>query len=154
MTPERRMSPAHTTADANSYFSRMLRGETPPAPVLTLLGSRIDAVDAAAGTLSATYEAPAQFRNPAGTVQGGMLSAMLDDLTASLVDATLAAGQGVATLNLNVSFLRPAQVGTLQGQARMLRRGHDVCHVMGTLLQDGKEVATTVAVCKIVNAAL
>ena len=148
------MIPAHTTADANSYFSRMLHGETPPAPVLTLLGSRIDAVDAAAGTLSATYEAPAQFRNPAGTVQGGMLSAMLDDLTASLVDATLAAGQGVATLNLNVSFLRPAQVGTLQGQARMLRRGHDVCHVMGTLLQDGKEVATTVAVCKIVNAAL
>jgi len=144
------MIPAHTTADANSYFSRMLRGETRPAPVLTLLGSRIDAVDAAAGTLSATYEAPAQFRNPAGTVQGGML----DDLTASLVDATLAAGQGVATLNLNVSFLRPAQVGTLQGQARMLRRGRDVCHVMGTLLQDGKEVATTVAVCKIVNAAL
>ena len=148
------MIPAHTTADAKGYFSRMLRGETPPAPVLTLLGSRIDAVDAAAGTLSATYEAPAQVRNPAGTVQGGMLSAMLDDLTASLVDATLAAGQGVATLNLNVSFLRPAQVGTLHGQARMLRRGRDVCHVMGTLLQDGKEVATTVAVCKIVNAAL
>jgi len=77
----------------------------------------------------------------------------LDDLTASLVDATLAAGQGVATLNLNVSFLRPAQVGTLQGEARLLRRGRDVCHVMGTLLQDGKEVATAVAVCKIVAAA-
>ena len=142
------------TAHASSYLSRMLRGETPPAPVLTLLGSRIDAVNATAGTLSATYEAQANFRNPAGTVQGGMLSAMLDDLTASLVDATLAAGQGVATLSLNVSFLRPAQVGTLQGQAHMLRRGRDVCHVTGTLLQDGKEVATTVAVCKIVNAAL
>ena len=75
---------------------------------------------------------------------------MLDDLTASLVDATLAAGQGVATLSLNVSFLRPAQVGTLQGEARILRRGRDVCHVMGTLLQQGKEVATAVAVCKIV----
>ena len=144
------MSSAHSTADANGYFSRMLRGEVERPPVLTLLGSRIDAVDAAAGTLSATYQAQADFRNPAGTVQGGMLSAMLDDLTASLVDATLTTGQGVATLNLNVSFLRPAQVGTLQGEARMLRRGRDVCHVMGTLLQDGKEVATAVAVCKIV----
>lgn len=141
----------YITADTNGYFSRMLRGETPPAPVLTLLGSRIDAVDATAGTLSATYEAQASFRNPAGTVQGGMLSAMLDDLTASLVDATLTAGQGVATLNLNVSFLRPAQVGALQGEARMLRRGRDVCHVMSTLVQDGKEVATAVAVCKVVQ---
>ena len=144
------MSSAHSTADANGYFSRMLRGEVSRPPVLTLLGSHIDAVDAAAGTLCATYDAQASFRNPAGTVQGGMLSAMLDDLTASLVDATLAAGQGVATLNLNVSFLRPAQVGTLQGEARMLRRGRDVCHVMGTLLQDGREVATAVAVCKVV----
>lgn len=146
------MSSSHNTADANGYFSRMLRGEVECPPVLTLLGSRIDAVDAAAGTLSASYEASTNFRNPAGTVQGGMLSAMLDDLTASLVDATLAAGQGVATLNLNVSFLRPAQAGMLQGEARMLRRGRDVCHVMGTLMQDGKEVATAVVVCKIVPA--
>lgn len=138
------------TTDANGYFSRMLRGETPRPPVLTLLGSRIDAVDAAAGTLRARYEALADFRNPAGTVQGGMLGAMLDDLTASLVDATLVAGQGVVTLSLNVSFLRPAHVGALQGEARMLRRGRDVCHVVGILLQDTQEVATAVAICKIV----
>ena len=142
---------AFSTADANSFYSRMLRGQAPRPAVHGLLGSRVDAVDATAGTLRASYEAPAAFRNPAGTVQGGMLGAMLDDLTASLVDATLAAGQGVATLNINVSFLRPAQVGTLQGEARMLRRGRDVCHVMGTLLQDGKEVATAVAVCKVVS---
>lgn len=140
----------HQTADANGYFSRMLRGDVPRPPVLTLLDSHIDAVDASAGTLSATYTARDEFRNPAGTVQGGLLGAMLDDLTASLVDATLTTGQGVATLNLNLSYLRPARVGTLQGEARLLRRGRDVCHVTGTLLQDGKEVATAVAVCKIV----
>lgn len=145
------MTHAYQTADVDGYLSRMLNGLVPRPPVLNLLGSRIDAVDAAAGTLTATYDAQAAFRNPAGTIQGGMLSAMLDDLTASLVDATLSAGQGVATLNLNVSFLRPALVGALQGEARMLRRGRDVCHLMGTLLQDGKEVATAVAVCKVVN---
>ena len=144
---------AFVTADANGYFSRMLRGQTPRPPALDLLGSRIDSVDAKAGTLSATYQARPDFRNPAGTVQGGLLGAMLDDLTASLVDATLAAGQGVATLSLNLSFLRPAQVGTLQGQAQILRRGRDVCHVMGTLLQDGKPVASAVSVCKIIGAA-
>lgn len=136
--------------DTHNYFHRMLRGETPRPPVLTLLGNRIETVDATAGILRASYEARTEFMNPAGTVQGGMLSAMLDDLTASLVDATLTTGQGVATLSLNVSFLRPAQIGTLQGEARLLRRGREVCHVMGTLLQDGKEVATAVAVCKVI----
>jgi hypothetical protein len=33
----------------------------------------------------------------------------------------------------------------------MLRRGRDVCHVLGTLTQHGKEVATAVAVCKVVK---
>ena len=139
------------TTDPEGYFSRMLRGEVARTPVLTLLGGEVEYVDAAAGTLRARYEGRDDFRNPAGTVQGGMLSAMLDDVTASLVDATLVAGQSVATLSLNVSFLRPAQVGAIQAEALMMRRGRDVCHVMGTLRQDGKDVATAVAVCKVVS---
>lgn len=44
---------AFSTADAKGFFSRMLRGDTPPAPVLTLLGSRVTSVDATAGSMSA-----------------------------------------------------------------------------------------------------
>jgi uncharacterized protein (TIGR00369 family) len=139
------------TTDPQGYFSRMLRGDVPRTPVLTLLGGEVEFVDAEAGTLRARYVGRDEFRNPAGTVQGGMLSAMLDDVTASLVDATLTAGQGVATLSLNVSFLRHAQVGPLQAEATLMRRGREVCHVMGTLRQDGKDVATAVAVCKVVT---
>lgn len=149
------MSPASPaalpTADPHSHFSRMLRGDAPRAPVLDLLGSRITEVDAQAGVLRAHYLAADAFRNPAGTVQGGLLGAMLDDLCASLVDATLREGEAVATLSLNLSFLRPAQVGALQGEARVQRRGRDVCHVAATLLQDGKEVASAMAVCKIIT---
>ena len=137
-------------SDSDSYFSRMLRGEIAKPPVLTLLGGEVEAVDAEAGTLRSSYVAKADFNNPAGTIQGGMLSAMLDDLTASLVDSTLKTGHGLVTLNLNVSFLRPAQAGTITGEARMLRRGREVCNVMGTLSQDGKEIATAMAVCKII----
>ena len=32
-----------------------------------------------------------------------------------------------------------------------LRRGREVCHVLGTLTQHGKEVATAVAVCKVIQ---
>lgn len=141
-----------STADPDGHFSRMLRGEVARSPVQDLLRSRVVAVDAGQGTLSAVYEAPDDFRNPAGSVQGGMLGAMLDDLTAGLVDATLGAGEAVATLNLNVSFLRPGVTGPLHGEAHLLRRGRDICHVQGTLTQHGKTVATAVAVCKVVRA--
>ena len=138
------------TADEQGYLIRMLQGEVARPAALDLLGSQITAVDAQAGTLQATYLATDRFLNPAGTVQGGLLGAMLDDLTASMVDATVLAGQGVATLSLNVSFLRPALPGPLQGSARVLRRGRDICHVEGELRQGGKTVASAVAVCKVV----
>lgn len=140
-------------SEPNSYFNRMRRGEIAPPPVTTLLGGVIESVDAEAGRLRADYVGSSRFANPAGQVQGGMLCAMLDDLTASLVDATLAAGEAVATLNLNVSFLRPARPGPLQGEATVVRRGRDICHVSATLAQDGKEVATAMATCKVVWAA-
>ena len=72
-------------------------------------------------------------------------------LTASLVDATLAAGEAVTTLNLNVSFLRPARSGPLQGEANFVRRGRDICHVGATLSQDGTVVASAVATCKVLR---
>jgi len=137
--------------DPDGYFSRMQRGEVAPPPVFTLLGGRFVEVDPEGGRLRSDYVASADFRNPAGFVQGGMLGAMLDDLTASLVDSTLKAGETVGTLNLVLSFLRPAKPGALQGEARMVRRGRDVCHVQATLSQDGKEVATAQATCMVVR---
>lgn len=134
---------------SQAWFWRMHRGETPPPPVAGLLGQHILRVDVAAGELDAHFEATAQFLNPAGKVQGGMLGAMLDALTASLVDATLSPGQIVSTLNLNLSFLAPANAGTLQGRARLARRGRQVAHVAGDLLQDGRIVASATAICMI-----
>jgi hypothetical protein len=75
-------------SESQSYFDRMHRGELAPPPVLTLLGSVIREVDAEAGQLRTDYAAAHSFLNPADGVQGGMHCAMLDDLTASLVDAT------------------------------------------------------------------
>lgn len=138
-------------SDPRSCFNRMRRGEVAPPPVATLLGGAIRAVDIETGTLQADYLGAPGFANPAGQVQGGMLCAMLDDLSAGLVDATLAAGEGVATLNLNVSFLRPARPGPLEGEARLVRRGRDICHVNAMLCQDGQEVAVAMATCKVLR---
>lgn len=130
-----------------AWFWRMQRGEVLPPPVAVLLGQRITRVDLAAGELEAVYLATDRFANPAGKVQGGMLGAMLDALTASMVDATLEPGEHVASLNLNVGFVRPAVAGELHGVARLVQRGRSVAHVQAQLRQQGKVVATATAVC-------
>lgn len=134
-----------------SWFDRMRAGRVPPPPVAALLGAAITRVDRERGELDVRYEAVSAFTNPAGTVQGGMLGAMLDDLCAGLVDATLGPGEIVATLNLNLSFQRGARVGALEGHAWLQRRGREVCHVAAQLRQGGQVVASAVATCLVVT---
>jgi uncharacterized protein (TIGR00369 family) len=126
----------------------MLPGRPIP-PIATLLGARLVALDAATGTLAADYEATEAFLNPAGTVQGGMLVAMLDDLCGALVDARAGDGRGVVTLNLNLSFLAPARPGRLQGRSRIVGGGRTICYVEAVLEQAGTEVARATACCRI-----
>mgnify|MGYP002778169380 CR=1 FL=1 len=126
-------------------------GAAPVPAVTRMLGGTPPVIDLDAGTYECDYVGLPTFVNPAGTVQGGMLGAMLDDVTASLVTATLSRGEHCATLNLNLSFLRPALPGTIRGRARLVRRGRGVCHVEGELTQNGKPVATATATCMVVQ---
>ena len=136
---------------SNSYFSRLQRKEVDLSPVTVTLGGVIRAVDIIAGTLKSDYIATTAFLNPAGYVQGGILSAMLDDATALLVTATLAERESCATLNLNVSFLRPVQAGLVEGCAQITRRGKDICNVSGELWQGDKLVVTASATCMVIR---
>jgi uncharacterized protein (TIGR00369 family) len=136
---------------SQGWFWRMRRGEEPEPPIAAVLGQRFESVDLERGELVATFEAVPAFANPAGQVQGGMLGAMLDALTASVVDATLPPGEAVASLNLNIAFLRPARIGSLRGVARLKRRGRSVAHAEAELRQGDDVVASATAVCMLVK---
>src|ERR1700756_896204 len=117
-----------------------LYGANGAPPITTTLGATF--LSLSGDALEAEYEGAPSFRNPAGQVQGGMLCAMLDDVTATLVTSTLAEGEHCATLSLNTMFLRPAKAGRLLGRAELVRRGRGVCNVNGELWQTDKLVAT------------
>ena len=134
-----------TAMDKNAYFWQVMEGRLPPPGAAATLNIRFTHIDADAGTIETTFEAGAGFTNPAGHVQGGFLAAMLDDTMGPALAATLAAGEIAPTLNLNVSFERPAKVGTLSGKGRVLKRGRDVCYLAGELYQDGQRVASATA---------
>ncbi|HWA91921.1 MAG TPA: PaaI family thioesterase [Rhizomicrobium sp.] len=98
----------------------------PRPPCAELLGAKLLAHDAKQGWARFSFEGRAEFLNPAGFVQGGLLAAMLDDTMGPTV---LLASEGrlyTATIDMNVSFLAPARAGTLTSEGRVVQLGKTI----------------------------
>jgi uncharacterized protein (TIGR00369 family) len=127
-------------------FWDVMEGRADPPPAAELLGWKLVEVDPDQGTIEVAFTATGQFLNPAGTVQGGFLAAMLDDTLGPALVATLGVGQWAPTTDLHVQFLRPVGPGELRGHGRIVRRGKDVAFLAGELRNgDGELVATATA---------
>jgi uncharacterized protein (TIGR00369 family) len=98
-----------------------------------LLGLDILEADPAAGRVRVAFDARAEFRNAAGDVQGGFLTAMLDDCMGPAVLIATDAALYPRTIALNVSFLAPAKPGRLVGEARVVQLGKTVGFVEAEL---------------------
>ena len=131
--------------DKNSFFWKIVDGSVPPPPCAKTLGLRFVEIDGERGTIETRFEAVEMFLNPAGHVQGGFLAAMLDSTMGTALSATLDLGQFAPTVNLNVQFHRPAQLGPLKGLGRVVMRGRETCHGSAELWQHDKVVATATA---------
>jgi uncharacterized protein (TIGR00369 family) len=87
-----------------------------------------------------------RFLNPAGIVQGGFLSAMMDSaMGASAVLSVKDRKVSIANTEMKSSFLRPARTGdVLTCTARVLKPGNVVAF-LGARVQDeeGRLVATS-----------
>jgi uncharacterized protein (TIGR00369 family) len=139
-----------TDADP-TFIARLMRGEVPQHPIGEPLGCTLLAIDVGAGRLEAEYRCTPRFLNPAGQVQGGMLAAMLDDVTASLATAC-GAGARCATLDLHMAFLRAAAIGPIRAVAERVRLRREICTVRGEPSQGGRAVAIATATCRLVPA--
>jgi uncharacterized protein (TIGR00369 family) len=92
--------------------------EIPPAAAL--LGREVISVDAGSGEVRLRFQADRQFANRHGTVQGGMLAAMLDSATGNAVMASLPSDRTAVTTRLDTTFVRPAALGPLTAIARLV----------------------------------
>lgn len=122
--------------------------EIPPAA--RLLGREIVAVDPQSGEVTLRFEAKEEFANRHGTVQGGMLSAMLDSATGNAVMAKLPPHLTALTTRLDTQFLKPAALGPITATARILRQDERSAEVEAELTDsNGIVVATARAELKI-----
>ncbi|MGI9308544.1 MAG: PaaI family thioesterase [Gammaproteobacteria bacterium] len=78
----------------------------PNLPSRDLLGGEVVALDVKAGTASIRFRPPEAMANPNGTLQGGFILAMLDDVSGML--SWFAGGEkNFATSVATVNYLQP-----------------------------------------------
>ena len=94
--------------------------------------------------LEISYVALDSFTNPRGSVEGGMVCAMLDDVMGLF--AYLANNQTPATtINLTMDFLRPCLVGTVLTKCRFIKQGKVILNIESEAWQNQKLIARSTA---------
>ena len=115
-------------------------------PIATLLGADPLACDPVAGRITIAFEAKPEFCNLLGTVQGGMLAAMLDMVMSFSVLCTVGPGHVVPTIDMNTHFLSPARPGRLIGEGAIVKKGRSISFMEGRLRdRDGRLLTTATA---------
>jgi uncharacterized protein (TIGR00369 family) len=100
------------------------------------------------------FDGKPEFCNPAGFVQGGILSAMLDDTMGPAVFVMTEGKLYTATITMTVNFLAPAKPGPLIGEANVVQLGKTVAFVEGRLMaKNGIVLATATASARLVETA-
>ena len=116
-------------------------------PIATLLGAKPLACDPVAGRITIWFEAKPEFCNLLGTVQGGMLAAMLDLVMSFSVLSTMGGpGFVVPTIDMTTHFLSPARPGRIVGEGAVVKKGRTITFMEGRLRDgEGKLLSTATA---------
>ena len=126
----------------------------PAPPCAKLLGWRLLDARPEEGWIRLGFEGKPEFCNPAGFIQGGLLSAMLDD---TMGPAVLVMSEGrlhTTTISMTVNFLAPAKPGAIVAEAKVTQLGRTIAFVEGRLMaEDGMLLATATASERLLEAA-
>ena len=105
-----------------------------------LLGWTLRAVDTEAGTIEIGFTADDRFLNPAGTVQGGFLAAMLDDTHGPALFAMTDGAIYAPTIDFSISFIKPARPGRFVGKGRVVSLGKTIAFTEAELFDEAGDM--------------
>ena len=124
-----------------AIYDLIQSGQVPSPECAKTLGLEIISYDVEAMELHVAFEGVKAFLNPAGTIQGGFLCAMLDDVMGPALVFSLEPGQFAPTLELKTQFIKPEQLGRIEGKGRVVSKGKQICFVEGELYQNDQLIA-------------
>jgi uncharacterized protein (TIGR00369 family) len=124
--------------------------EAPPSA--KLLGWTLRAIDTDAGTIEIGFAADERFLNPAGTVQGGILAAMLDDTQGPALFGSTHGEIYAPTIDFNISFVKAAKPGSFVGKGRVINIGKTIALTEAELFDEaGDLVARGTFTCRVMR---
>jgi uncharacterized protein (TIGR00369 family) len=130
-----------------------LDGMTAP-PAAKLLGWHLLDARPEEGWLKVGFDGKPDFCNPAGFIQGGILSAMLDDTMGPAVLIMTEGKSYTTTITLTVNFLASAKPGPIVAEARVTQLGKTIAFMEGKLTaEDGTLIATATTTARLLEAA-
>ena len=125
-----------------------------PPPSSKLLGWHLLDARPSEGWVRIGFDGKKDFCNPAGFIQGGILSAMLDDTMGPAVFVMTEGRLYTATITMTVNFLAPAKPGSITGEAEVTQLGKTIAFVEGRLTaEDGTVLATATTSARLVETA-
>jgi uncharacterized protein (TIGR00369 family) len=119
----------------------MSEAATEGASVLETLGDgrRIE-MDGEAGRAVVEFTCRPDMCHSGGVAQGGFVTGWIDSAMAHACIARHGLDYWIATLELKVSFFRPARPGTVRAEGWIERAGRQTVFCEGRLLDDAGEV--------------
>jgi uncharacterized protein (TIGR00369 family) len=111
-------------------------------PTGILFGMKVLEVDQKNGRVRQSFELDGRFCNPRGTVQGGIVCAILDDAAAFAGIVALGEPGFIASMEIKTSFFSAVPQGTLYAEGRCIKMGRSSCFLEADLSDsDGKLLA-------------
>ena len=125
------------------YLRAIIAGDIPRPPLGVLLGIQITAIDPGRATFS--LHTGEHLYNPFGGVHGGVLATMLDSAMGCAIQSKLPAGVASTTVDLNISYLRPAtrDTGVLTCQAQVIHSGRKIATARGQVTDEERRIYAT-----------
>jgi len=118
-------------------------------PASRLVGMSVESVED--GVSICSMIAAEKHWNPFNTVHGGILCDLADLSMGVAFMTTLQPGEGLATIELKINFLRPARTGKLSSKATVTHRGRSTGFVESTITdEEGKLIAKASSTCVVV----
>jgi|SRR5689334_3912622 len=97
-----------------------------------------------AGTAQWVWEQPPpNTLNPFGTVQGGYVAILIDEMFSTAIASVLEAAEWAMTVEFKVNFLRALNPKPLHGEARVLRRTRFIAFLEAQITDQSGAVAIT-----------
>lgn len=142
----REAAPAPANPDL-LHLRAFVAGEARPGPIATspllvALGAELLAYAPDRKELAIRYSPGDLFRQGAGLIQGGAITAMLDFAMAFAGMAASEDGTSITTAMMTASFLAPAAGSTYEARGRIVRQGRRVMFAEAQLHAGGRTVAT------------